>query len=151
MSKVTKAATAGAVAVGIASGALVYINADGGGYVYDYVHKYDQMYIQGVRIAVTGACYSSCTVVLAYPNACLGPNAILGFHPAYVPYLWGQYYGGWFSYSLNPEATNEMRRHYPPDALAVINRYHGLDDKGGWFRPEITLIKAGEFPARYRC
>ena len=143
-----------AAAVGIAAltagGAAiyktVYIDGDGGGSVAAYVAKYDAMYARGEKIVVRGNCYSSCTMVLAYPTACLQQTAILGFHPAYTPYLFGL-----FSYSLSPEATEEMRRHYPPDALAVINRHDGLKDNGGWWRPAIRLIPASEFPARYHC
>lgn len=147
-----KGKVAATAAVGIAAltaGSAVYktyIDADGGGSVYDYVAKYHAMYARGEKIIVRGNCYSSCTMALGYPNACLEPTATLGFHPAYTPWMFGL-----FSYTLSPEATEEMRRHYPSDALAVINAHGGLNDNGGWWRPAIRLISASEFPARYHC
>lgn len=140
------AAAAGAALMAAVTGTAVYIDSDGGGSVYGYVKKYDDLYAKGTKVVVRGACYSSCTMALGYPNACLTNDAVLGFHPAYTPYLFGL-----FGYKISPEATAEMRRHYPPDALAVINKHGGLNDNGGWMRPQIRTIKATEFPARYRC
>lgn len=141
-----KVLTAVGIAAALTTGAVVYINGDGGGSVYDYARKYDAMQAQGLRIQISGACYSSCTMALGYPNACFTRNAVLGFHPAYI-----QYGFGLFSYRIHPQATEEMRRHYPPDALAIINNQNGLRDKGGWLRPAITLIKVTEFPSHYLC
>lgn len=136
-------AAAGAVGTGIKTN---YIDADGGGDIVAYTRKYDKLYADNTKVVVRGACYSSCTMVLGYPNTCLEPNAVLGFHPGYVPYLLGLAH-----YSISAEGTATMRRYYPSDALEVIDRHHGLDNKGGWFRPEITLIPGSEFPHRYQC
>jgi hypothetical protein len=142
--KVASAAVGIAALAAVATTSVIY--NDGGGSVYEYVKKYDDLYANNVRVRVEGACYSSCTMALGYPNVCLDPNAVLGFHPAYISYFFGL-----FHYSIHPQATEEMRRHYPPDALAIINKHDGLKDNGGWLRPEIRLIKASEFPAHYRC
>lgn len=146
MTPTKKAATGVAVALAGATATAAYITNDGGGSVYDYVRKYDQLYQSKTPVVISGACYSSCTMGLGYPNVCLAPGTTLGFHPAYVPYFFGL-----FHYSIDPRATEEMRRHYPPDALAIVNRQGGLVDKGGWLRPEITLIKGSDFPANYQC
>lgn len=140
------AAATGVAAIAAVSGASLYIDSDGGGSVYGYVQKYDDLKAKGTKVVIRGACYSSCTMALGYSNACLMPDAVLGFHPAYTPYLFGL-----FGYSISPEATAEMRRHYPPDALAIINKHGGLNDNGGWVRPAIRTIKATEFPSHYRC
>lgn len=149
---VQKAAAVGAVVAVFAAGAgvikTVFIDGDGGGNILAYTQKYDQLYRDSTRVVVRGNCYSSCTVVLGYPNTCLEPQAVLGFHPGYVPYLW---LGGLAHYYISVDGTALMRRYYPADALEVIDRYKGLDNKGGWLRPAITLIKATEFPRRYQC
>jgi len=147
---VRKGAAVGVAALAIAGGAAVvkttYIDADGGGDVNAYVRRYDKFYADNVHVVVRGACYSSCTMALGYPNTCLEPNAVLGFHPAYVPYLLGLAH-----YTINDAGTQVMRSRYPSDALAVIDKHHGLENKGGWLRPEITLIPGSEFPRRYQC
>ncbi len=143
-----KAATAAAgVALFTAAlGTMSYIDNDGGGSVYAYVEKYEALKKNQVKATIRGNCYSSCTMGLGYQNVCLDKGSTLGFHPAYIPYMFGL-----FSYRVHQEATAEMIKHYPPDALAVINKHEGMKDKGGWFRPEITLIKATEFPKKYIC
>ncbi len=138
---------AGSIAAAVAAGIpITYIVSDGGGFVMSYSRKYEKMYANGEKIVIKGACYSSCTMALGYPNACLMPKAELGFHPAYTPYLFGL-----FGYDLNPDATEELKRHYPPDALAVINKHNGLDNHPGRYSPKITVIKGSEFPKRYQC
>lgn len=140
---ITKQHVIGA-AIGIAG--TMYIDADGGGNVAAYAHKYDELLAKNEHVVVRGQCYSSCTMVLGYSNACLEPSAVLGFHPSYVPYLFGL-----FHYVISPGGTKMMRDHYPKDAQDVIDRHHGLDDKGGWMRPAITKIPAIEFPSHYQC
>ena len=140
-------ATIGAIGVAALAGAnQMFIDADGGGSVYGYIQKYDALQKAGTQVVVRGACYSSCTMALGYPRTCLMPDATLGFHPAYVPYLFGLAH-----YAVNPAATKVMRDHYPADALEVIDRHNGLRDNGGWLRPKITVVSAKEFPQRYRC
>jgi hypothetical protein len=142
--KLASGTLAAALAAGIA---VTYITSDGGGFVVAYADKYNRMYAAGEKIVISGQCYSSCTMALAYPNACLMPHALLGFHPGYTPYMFGL-----FSYTLNQAATDEMKRHYPPDVLAVIDKHGGLIDHGGnWYHPPITVIRATEFPQRYIC
>jgi len=135
-----------AIGVGAATFKTTYIDADGGGDIAAYNRRYDKLYKDGVHVVVRGNCYSSCTMVLGYPNSCLEKDAVLGFHPGYVPYLLGLAH-----YTISVEGTNVMRAYYPSDALEVIDRHHGLDNKGGWLRPQITLIKGSEFPHRYQC
>ena len=146
MTHTKKAIAAAGIAAVLASGAVYVVDLDGGGGVYDYVRKYDDLHARGVKVVIRGACYSSCTMALGYSNVCLMPDAVLGFHPAYVPYLFGL-----FGYQIHAEATAEMRRHYPYDAFTVIDRHGGLNDNGGWFWPEVRFIRATEFPEHYRC
>ena len=147
---VKKGAAVGIAVAALAGGAAVvkttYIDADGGGDIVAYTQRYDKLYRDNVRVVIRGNCYSSCTMALGYPNTCLEPNAVLGFHPGYVPYLLGLAH-----YTISDAGTQVMRDRYPSDALEVIDRHHGLDNKGGWFRPVITLIPGSEFPHRYQC
>ncbi len=146
MKKVLGAAAGVVALVGTYGAGKLYIDADGGGSVAGYVQRYNDLYNDNVRVVVRGACYSSCTMALGFPNSCLMPDAVLGFHPAYVPILFGM-----FSYKIHPAATQTMRDHYPPDALAIINQHHGLRDNGGWMYPRLVFIPAKDFPARYQC
>ena len=147
------AATAGAVALAAVSagGGYVFRIAESrGGNVAAFVNQYDDLRARGVPVRVDGVCNSSCTMVLGYSNACLGPRAVLGFHPAYVPL--------YFFYILDWPDTRVMLAHYPPDARAVINRHGRLDhDPGGaWDNsigayPKLFYVKGEEFPAHYQC
>ena len=84
---VKKGAAVGIAVAALAGGAAVikttYIDADGGGDIVAYTRRYDKLYQDNVRVVVRGACYSSCTMVLGYPNTCLEKDAVLGFHPGY--------------------------------------------------------------------
>ena len=147
-------------AVGLAAASLVagvvgksvFIDSDGGGSVLAYVAKYNELQREGMPVIIRGACYSSCTMALGYSNACLEPQAVLGFHPGYTPIMFGL-----FGYVLNPQATAVMWSHYPADARTVISRHVDLSKDPGaardglrWY-PKIAQIKATEFPEHYLC
>jgi hypothetical protein len=136
-------AAVGAVAVKDA----VYVDSDGGGVVTSYVSYYDQMQANNTPIIIRGGCNSSCTMALGYKNVCLMPNAVLGFHPAYTPILFGL-----FSYLINYPANAVMLSHYPPDARKVIDAHGDLTrNPGGWFYPKLFYVKGNEFPPHYLC
>lgn len=80
----------------------VTIRNDGGGNISHYISRREKLsHVDQVR--VEGKCYSACTIFTTLPNACVMPNAQIGFHGASprVPLLqrWldmrmGRYYRG---------------------------------------------------------
>lgn len=144
-----KGPAAGLLIAGFIGGAVgtIYVDSDGGGNVVRYIAHYDEMARRNEKIIIRGFCGSSCTIGLGYNNVCLGPNAVLGFHPAYTPILFGL-----FHYVINQAANKVMLAHYPPDARTVIDKHVDLTrDTGGWFYPRVTYIKGAEFPTHYQC
>lgn len=55
------------------------IRNDGGGNVSDYIRKRERLAkLDSVRIE--GKCLSACTIYTTLPNACVAPDAEIGFH-----------------------------------------------------------------------
>ncbi len=54
------------------------IRADNGGNIHDYADLAATLRNKDVRIV--GVCKSSCTMFLGLPNACVSPDASIGFH-----------------------------------------------------------------------
>ena len=70
---------------------IVSIADDHGGAVWEYVSRASQWRASGVRVRLSGACYSACTVYLSLgpQRLCVAPNAVFGFHQAYYPGRFG--------------------------------------------------------------
>ncbi|RJK98803.1 hypothetical protein D3P06_15400 [Paracoccus aestuarii] len=85
-----------------------------GGNVLEMVRTREQLAASGREVRIRGYCRSACTILTTMPNACLGPNARIGFHapriqgtqiiPPYVDQIMGNFYrngirdrwfGGW--------------------------------------------------------
>lgn len=93
--------------------AALEIHADNGGTVLLYVMRFEAA---DKPIRIMGPCRSACTLALAYPGTCVGPDASLTFHAASTPVL-----------------TRWMERAYPPPVRAWIR------SRGGLTRKLITL------------
>ncbi|MBM3604070.1 MAG: hypothetical protein FJX25_04765 [Alphaproteobacteria bacterium] len=75
-----------------------------GGNVLQMVQTRQDLANSGRQVRIRGYCRSACTILTTLPNACLGPNARIGFHapripntqiiPPYVDQIMGQYYRG---------------------------------------------------------
>ena len=66
-------------------GSVIAINNDYGGAIQEYQNTYAGYLERGVIVHIVGACYSACTLVLAYlpsEHICVTRAAVLGFHEA---------------------------------------------------------------------
>lgn len=80
------------------------IRNDGGGNVLQMVQRREALARSGKQVRIRGYCNSACTMLITLPNACLGPNAQIGFHaprlpnttiiPPMVDQIMGSYYRG---------------------------------------------------------
>lgn len=151
MNKTKAAIGAAAIAAASAGSGYIYrISESRGGNVQQFVSHFDQLRDRGARIVIDGPCNSSCTMALGYPNTCLTPRAVLGFHPAYVPL--------YITYLMDWPDTRTMIAHYPSDAYAIIRKHGRMDRDPGaaWssatgYYPKLFYVKGSEFPARYQC
>lgn len=67
-----------------AAGPIVISNNRGGN-VMEAVKYRGKLARSGRRVEVRGYCRSACTIYITLPNACLGPNATVGFHAPRIP------------------------------------------------------------------
>lgn len=77
---------------------------DKGGNVLETVQLRERLGRSGKTVRIRGYCRSACTMLITLPNACIGPNASVGFHapripntsiiPPYVDQIMGSYYRG---------------------------------------------------------
>ena len=82
---------------------IIILNNKGGN-VLEAVQYRNRLAASGRPVQVRGYCRSACTIYTTLPNACLGPNATIGFHapripgtqivPPIVDELMAQYYRG---------------------------------------------------------
>ena len=84
------------------------IRDDPGGAIGARVRQVAALRAEGARVRITGGCWSSCTMLLALPGACVTPSARLGFHgPG----------SGRYGIALSPAAferwSRVMASHYP--------------------------------------
>lgn len=106
------------------------ISNDSGGNVLQTIQRRNELARSGKKVRIRGYCRSACTIYLTLPNACLGPQASVGFHapripgtriiPPMVGDMMGQFYRGeikrlWYSkwqYSLDMHrmSAKEYRR-----------------------------------------
>ncbi len=135
-----------AAAIGAATilGAVT-VSADGGGSVYGYGQHWDELQARHEQVRITGACYSSCTMALNnYPDVCVTPTAVFGFHPAYWRVLWIG------PYVLDGPATDFMRARIPDDVERLIPASHWTKP-GGVFVPPLYILQGFQLPEKYRC
>ena len=64
-------------------GETVIIHKDLGGYLVDYMKRYQFMKDHGIKLAIDGPCLSACTVFMGFlpsDDVCITDRAQLGFH-----------------------------------------------------------------------
>lgn len=84
------------------------VRNDGGGNVSDYIDTRERLAkLDAVRIE--GKCFSACTIFTTLPNACVHPQAAIGFHGTkpQVPIL-----QKWLDMRLGRYYRGEVRRLY---------------------------------------
>ncbi len=63
----------------------VVIRDNKGGNVMRAIQRRQQLEHWGGPVEIRGYCGSACTLFITMPNACLGPNATVGFHAPRIP------------------------------------------------------------------
>lgn len=58
---------------------------DTGGNVLAYLAERERLRRWGGPVQISGLCASACTAFITLPNACLAPNAKIGFHSSRLP------------------------------------------------------------------
>lgn len=99
---------------------VVIVNNKGGN-VMEAIKYRNKLARSGRPIEVRGYCRSACTIYITLPNACLGPNAIVGFHapripgttiiPPIVDELMAQYYRNGILRKWNSEWKRSLKMH----------------------------------------
>lgn len=121
--------------------AEVRIVNDPGGWIGDYVARYERLRSAGDTIIIDGYCASACTIVLGIiprDRICVTHRAELLFHAAYNPAP----HGGRLA---NRDGTDRLYSLYP------INIQHWIDQRGG-LRSRGTLLRGRALAAMYpRC
>jgi len=110
--------------VGSAS-AEMRIQRDYGGQIGPYLYKYAMVREQGQRVVIDGPCLSACTLALAViprNRICMTPNAVLGFHAAWMPGEDGRPV-------KSTGGTRLLMAVYPPSIRNWIKRRGGLNGK----------------------
>jgi hypothetical protein len=101
------------------------ITFDRGGTMLEYSTKVNALKAKGEVIRIMRHCYSACTVYLANPKTCVGPEAELWFH---APNPNTEFHRNW------------LGSHYPPQIKAWIARQGGLT-------PDWIVLKGEELRA----
>jgi hypothetical protein len=102
--------------------ATVVLSGDHGGKMEDYVARFQQVRDSGDTVMIDGTCYSACTMVLGLVprnRVCATPNAVLGFHAAWM-------YDRSGGRIASPAGTSELMKAYPGAVRAWIARNGGL-------------------------
>ena len=105
---------------------------DRGGNVLEMVKTRHQLENSGKEVRIRGYCRSACTMLTTMRNACLGPNATIGFHapripntkiiPPYVDQVMANFYRNGILRKWNAEWR------YSLDMVKISAReYHRLD------------------------
>ena len=102
--------------------AAVVLSDDIGGKMEDYTSKFQRLRTSGEAVVIDGKCYSACTIVLGVlpPNrVCATPNAVFGFHAAWM-------YDTAGNRVPSPAGTKDLMKAYPASVRAWISRNGGL-------------------------
>ena len=62
-----------------AAAETIVIRNDGGGNVGQYIERRAKL-AKAAAVRIEGKCLSACTIFTTLPNACVAPNALIGFH-----------------------------------------------------------------------
>lgn len=66
--------------------APVVIANNKGGNVVRAIQYRQQLEMSGQPVEIRGYCRSACTIYITLPNACLAPDAVVGFHAPRIPH-----------------------------------------------------------------
>lgn len=100
------------------------IKNDLGGFIDDYIERYERIRANGVHVVIEGECLSACTMVLGIvprSNICARGRARLGFHSAFVKPKNTVY--------QSPDGSRRLMEHYDPDVRAWVARHGGLTSR----------------------
>lgn len=61
------------------------IHDDRGGNVLQMIQRRNELEASGRPVRISGRCNSACTMLVTLPNACLAPDASVGFHAPRLP------------------------------------------------------------------
>jgi hypothetical protein len=89
----------------------------GGGNVYEFQAKFDQLARSGEQIRIDGHCQSACTMLLGYRNACVTRGATLLFH------------AGASHHQLDSQKTSIMLNHYNGKLRAYLKALGAMETR----------------------
>ncbi|HWL55442.1 MAG TPA: hypothetical protein VNQ78_02060 [Paracoccus sp. (in: a-proteobacteria)] len=102
-------------------GRTIIITNDKGGNVVRTMQHREKLVASGRPVEIRGYCRSACTMYITMPNACLGPNATVGFHapripntkiiPPIVDQLMARYYRNGILQKWNSEWKHSLKMH----------------------------------------
>ena len=102
--------------------ATIIISDDIGGKMRDYTTRFRQVRDSGEPVVISGTCVSACTMVLGLvpsDRICATPNAVLGFHAAWMFNASGERV-------VSASGTQDLMETYPASVRAWIARHGGL-------------------------
>lgn len=67
------------------AGKPVVIHNNRGGNVVQMIVRRNELEASGRPVRISGLCNSACTMLITLPNACLAPDASVGFHAPRLP------------------------------------------------------------------
>ena len=106
------------------------ISDDVGGKVRDYTSHFRQVRDSGEPVVIAGTCVSACTMVLGLvpgDRICATPNAVLGFHAAWM-------FDNSGNRVVSASGTQDLMQAYPAPVRAWIARRGGLTPKMMYLR-----------------
>jgi hypothetical protein len=124
-----------------APAAVVVVRDDYGGSLREFAERVLDYQRHHVVVRVMGECASSCTLVTALRDDrfCVGPEASLEFHQAYLPNRFDP-----LDTSIRSEdGVRVMMRFYPPKLRAWIARQGGLTK-------DLIVLKGAELRRLFR-
>lgn len=110
--------------------ATIIISDDIGGKMRDYTNRFRQVRDSGERVVISGTCVSACTMVLGLvpsDRICATPNAVLGFHAAWM-------FDDSGKRVVSASGTQDLMETYPSTVRAWIARQGGLTRKMMYLR-----------------
>jgi hypothetical protein len=110
--------------------ATITISDDIGGKMRDYATRFRQVRDSGEPVVISGTCVSACTMVLGLvpsDRICVTPNAVLGFHAAWM-------FDDSGKRVVSASGTQDLMETYPAPVRAWIARHGGLTRKMMYLR-----------------
>lgn len=119
------------------------VTFDGGGNIFEYIEKYNDVRKMDGKLVIDGACLSACTMFLGTvpaKNVCATEYGFLGFHSASQV----NPFSGERKHS--PEGTKLLWQYYPENVREALRLkgFDGMDPVKGE-HPDFVYFKATEF------